>query len=62
MTVHYIPNKYMADAKLISAYNKGYQEGYYRKQQISAANMQTEEQMDAFNKGYKDGEEKRNDA
>jgi predicted secreted protein len=50
----------MADAKLISAYNRGYEEGYYRRQQVSAANMQTEEQMDAFNKGYKDGEEKRN--
>ena len=62
MTVHYIPNKYMADAKLINAYNKGYEEGYYQRNLVTAANMQTAEQMDAFDKGYKDGEEKRNDA
>lgn len=62
MTVHYIPGKYMADAKLINAYNKGYQEGYYRLRNVSASTMQTVEQMDAFNKGYEDGEAKRHDS
>lgn len=60
MTVHYIPNKYMADAKLINAYNKGYQEGYYQRHEMTTSNMQTAEQMDAFDKGYEDGEAKRN--
>ena len=60
MTVHYIPNKYMADAKLINAYNKGYQEGYYQRHDMTASNMQTAEQMDAFDRGYEDGEARRN--
>ena len=50
----------MADAKLINAYNKGYQEGYYQKHEMTASNMQTAEQMDAFDKGYEDGEARRN--
>ena len=60
MTVHYIPNKYMADAKLINAYNKGYQEGSYQRHEMTASQMQTAEQMDAFDRGYEDGEAKRN--
>lgn len=60
MTIHYIPNKYMADAKLINAYNKGYQEGYYQRHEMTASLMQTAEQMDAFDRGYEDGEARRN--
>ena len=54
-----IPNEYAKDARTVSAYNKGHEEGYYGKHEITEANFASQAEAEAFAIGRKTGELKR---
>ena len=54
-----IPAEYAKDARTVSAYNKGHEEGYYGKHEITEANFASQAEAEAFAIGRKTGELKR---
>lgn len=57
--LHKIPPEYAKDAKLISAYNKGYEQGYTGSSSLSEANFTTYNEGQAFAIGKKTGERRK---
>lgn len=54
-----IPAEYAKDARTVSAYNKGHEEGYYGKNEVTEANFASQAEAEAFAIGRKTGELKR---
>lgn len=57
--MHTIPTEYASDARTVSAYNKGHEEGYYGKNEVTEANFASQAEAEAFAIGRKTGELKR---
>lgn len=54
-----IPTEYAKDARTIRAYNKGHEEGYYGRNEVTEANFASQAEAEAFAIGRKTGELKR---
>lgn len=48
-----IPNEYAKDARTIRAYNKGHEEGYYGRHEVTEANFASQAEAEAFAIGKK---------
>ena len=62
--MHSIPPEYSHDAKLITMYNTGYKEGYYRTEILDKRQIMTDAERLAYAQGLTAGRKKReeNDA
>ena len=59
--MHTIPTEYASDARTVSAYNKGYEDGYYGRNEVTETNFASLAEGQAFAIGKETGRKKRKD-